>query len=70
MTVRQTNVIWLGFIMATSMLSVIREEQIRRSAKREDEDENGGAGATIGVDPLLEDVSSMGKHRHMTGGRD
>lgn len=57
MTVRQTNVIWLAFIMASSMLDAIREEQWRRL----DKDNDGRSSEPAGLDPLLGELASIGK---------
>ena len=48
MTVRQTNVIWIGFVYATSLLRLAREQE--HKAGREDDNEVS--------DPLLRDAGS------------
>lgn len=55
---RQTNVIWLAFIMASSILDAIRQEQLRRLRRDEDLDRRKDP---VGLDPLLGDMTSVGK---------
>ena len=54
MAVRQTNVIWLAFILATSILNMIREE----SGDTERMSEGGNGKGTMG-DLYLGQVTSL-----------
>ena len=60
MTVRQTNVVWLGFVLGISVLAEVRKEEGRRAVK-EDESQS-----CVVSDPVLGDVVHPGEACRVT----
>jgi hypothetical protein len=66
LTVRQTNIVWVAFFTATSVLEAIRQKEVERVKRDVEEDERiTGVEGRLGFsDPLLTDTRLVGMLLH------